>query len=247
LVLDAAWNAGIRYVDAARSYGRAEAFLASWLRTRGNAGRPVVGSKWGYEYTGQWRLDADTHEVKEHSVKMFQRQRAESAELLGDALDLYQVHSVTQDSPALDDAALLDALAELRATGVSVGVSLSGPSQREALERVLSVERDGCRLFATVQATWNVLEPSAGPVLQAAHDAGMGVLVKEAVANGRLTPRATDCQVSEVIAPIASREGTTIDAIALAAVVDQPWVDVVLSARPPSSTCARTWGGWPSY
>src|SRR5438132_12994570 len=30
-VLDAAWEAGVRYFDAARSYGRAEAFLAGWL------------------------------------------------------------------------------------------------------------------------------------------------------------------------------------------------------------------------
>ena len=33
-VLDAAWDAGIRYFDAARSYGRSETFLASWLQTR---------------------------------------------------------------------------------------------------------------------------------------------------------------------------------------------------------------------
>jgi len=26
-LLDAAWSAGVRYIDAARSYGRAEAFL----------------------------------------------------------------------------------------------------------------------------------------------------------------------------------------------------------------------------
>ena len=30
-VLDAAYEGGVRYFDAARSYGRAEAFLASWL------------------------------------------------------------------------------------------------------------------------------------------------------------------------------------------------------------------------
>src|SRR3954466_15692319 len=30
-VLDGAYDAGVRYFDAARSYGRAEAFLASWL------------------------------------------------------------------------------------------------------------------------------------------------------------------------------------------------------------------------
>jgi aryl-alcohol dehydrogenase-like predicted oxidoreductase len=47
-VLDAAYGAGIRYFDAARSYGRAEEFLASWLRARQIApGAVTVGSKWG--------------------------------------------------------------------------------------------------------------------------------------------------------------------------------------------------------
>ena len=33
-VLDAAWEKGIRYFDAARSYGLAEKFLSSWLRKK---------------------------------------------------------------------------------------------------------------------------------------------------------------------------------------------------------------------
>ena len=55
-MLDAAYAAGVRYVDAARSYGRAEEFLAGWLAERGHAD-VIVGSKWGYRYTGGWRLD----------------------------------------------------------------------------------------------------------------------------------------------------------------------------------------------
>jgi aryl-alcohol dehydrogenase-like predicted oxidoreductase len=48
-VLDAAFVAGIRYIDAARSYGRAEDFLASWLRERKiKPDEIVVASKWGY-------------------------------------------------------------------------------------------------------------------------------------------------------------------------------------------------------
>ena len=33
-VLDTAYEAGVRYVDVARSYGLAEAFLSSWLGSR---------------------------------------------------------------------------------------------------------------------------------------------------------------------------------------------------------------------
>ena len=36
-MLDAAYAAGVRYADAARSYGRAEEFLAGWLAERGHA------------------------------------------------------------------------------------------------------------------------------------------------------------------------------------------------------------------
>src|SRR3954468_8802772 len=35
-VLDAAYAAGVRYFDAARSYGRAEEFLGGWLADRGH-------------------------------------------------------------------------------------------------------------------------------------------------------------------------------------------------------------------
>jgi aryl-alcohol dehydrogenase-like predicted oxidoreductase len=73
-VLDAAFGAGIGYVDVARSYGRAEAFLASWLASRGiTPGALSIGTKWGYTYTAGWRVDADRHEVKDHSLAMLRR------------------------------------------------------------------------------------------------------------------------------------------------------------------------------
>jgi aryl-alcohol dehydrogenase-like predicted oxidoreductase len=47
-MLDEAWALGVRYFDAARSYGRAEEFLSGWLQSRGiPADAVVVGSKWG--------------------------------------------------------------------------------------------------------------------------------------------------------------------------------------------------------
>src|SRR5215471_5088766 len=56
-VLDDAYTAGVRWVDAARSYGLAEDFLAGWLAARGHQDL-TVSSKWGYAYVGQWRTDA---------------------------------------------------------------------------------------------------------------------------------------------------------------------------------------------
>ena len=80
----------------------------------------------------------------------------------------------------------------------------------------------GRSVFDCVQATWNLLEPSAGPALQEAHAAGLGVLVKEALANGRLTARndAPDfARQRRLLEEVAGRLGTTLDALALAVVL----------------------------
>ncbi|MCZ9343731.1 aldo/keto reductase, partial [Streptomyces sp. TRM76130] len=111
-LLDAAYAGGVRYFDAARSYGRSEEFLAGWLAARPEADDVAVGSKWGYTYTADWSTDAVQHEVKDHTLATHERQRAETDALLGDRLDLYQIHSVTPDSPALTDQALHARLAE---------------------------------------------------------------------------------------------------------------------------------------
>ena len=228
-VLDAAYDHGVRYLDAARSYGRAEEFLASWLDARGlNPDEVTVGSKWGYTYVGDWRMDAETHEVKDHSLAALTRQLAETRALLGDHLDLYQVHSATLDSGVLEDPAVLAELARLRDDGVVIGLSSSGPGQAATIRRALEVTADGVGPFACVQATWNLLEPSAGPALAEASAAGWGVIVKEAVANGRLTPHGQG-PAAAALGRVAARHGAGVDAVALAAVLANPWTDVVLS------------------
>jgi aryl-alcohol dehydrogenase-like predicted oxidoreductase len=179
-MLAAAYAAGVRYVDAARSYGRAEVFLAGWLAERGHAD-VIVGSKWGYRYTGGWQLDAPVQEVKEHSLAMFTTQLAESRALLGDRITLYQVHSLTVDDGLFTDASLLAALSRLRAESVIIGLSATGPRQADTIRRALPVTVDGQQLFTATEVTWNLLEPSVGPAAAEAAAAGWAVLVKEAV------------------------------------------------------------------
>src|SRR5262249_38177862 len=189
-VLDAARAAGVRYVDAARSYGRAEEFLGRWLAERGVPRDAItVGSKWGYRYTAGWAVDAPVHEQKELSVGRFRTQLAETRVLLGEALALYQIHSATAASGALGDPILLSALVEARRSGAfpAVGLTLSGPESARSLELAVDARADGEPVFDVVQATFNLLEPSLAPGLTAAHDAGLGVIVKEVHANGRLT------------------------------------------------------------
>jgi aryl-alcohol dehydrogenase-like predicted oxidoreductase len=120
----------------------------------------------------------------------------------------------------LDDDDVAAELERLRAEGLAVGLTVTGSRQAETIERAVELSR-----FDTVQATWNLLERSAGPALARAHGEGVGVLVKEALANGRLTDRGDVERVREH----ARRLGVPSDALALAAVLAQPWADVVLS------------------
>ncbi|MFF2348729.1 aldo/keto reductase [Kitasatospora sp. NPDC058115] len=239
-LLDAAFAAGVRYFDTARSYGRAEEFLGAWLAARPREAREVtVGSKWGYTYTAGWRASGvPVHEVKEHSTEVFDRQLEETRELLGGLPDLYLVHSVTPDSPALTDPALHARLAALAAGGVRVGLSTSGPEQATAVRAALGVTVGGRPLFAAVQSTWNLLEPSAGPALAAAHEAGWLVVVKEGMANGRLAGRNATGPDTAALRALAARTGATCDALALAAVAAQPWADVVLSGAATTAQLA---------
>lgn len=253
-VLDAAWAYGICYFDAARSYGRAEEFLGNWLRTRAIAPQEVaIGSKWGYTYTADWQVTADKHEVKEHTLPVLQRQWQESQHSLAGYLRLYQIHSATLESGVLTNTAVLTALLALKQQGVAIGLSLSGPQQAATLAQALSVMVDGVRLFDAVQATWNLLEQSATGTLQHAHDLGLVVIIKEALANGRLTQRNVDPAFAAPLALLqkeATRLNTTMDALALAAVLAQPWVTIVLSGAATveqlhSNVAARTvtWDG----
>jgi aryl-alcohol dehydrogenase-like predicted oxidoreductase len=97
---------------------------------------------------------------------------------------------------------------------------VTGTGQADTIERALAVGG-----FEAVQATWNLHERAAERALTRAHEAGLRVYVKEALANGRLTARGA----AGPLAAAARERSATEDAIALSAALAQPWADVVLS------------------
>ena len=235
-VLDAAWESGVRYFDCARSYGRAEEFVGSWIVAREIGPEDIsIGSKWGYTYTADWQVQTPegiAHEVKQHELQILENQHLESSNKLGPHLKLYQIHSATPESGVLENKDVLAGLWSLKQDGMQIGISVSGLSQADSIERAITIEFDGVRLFDSVQATWNLLENSAGNSLQSAHESGLKVIVKEGLANGRLTSRNDNHEFAKqftLLNKVAAERKTSVDALALAAVANQPWVTIVLS------------------
>ncbi len=231
-MLDLAFAEGIRYFDMARSYGRAEDFFHSWLQSKQLPPEAVyAGSKWGYTYTAGWQVEADKHEVKEHTLENLNKQWEASQRLLPH-LRLYQIHSATFDSGVLDRTPVLNRLVELKQKGILIGLTLSGAQQAAVLHTAMEKTVDGTRVFDAVQATYNILETSCGPALAEAAEAGLGIIVKEVFANGRLTSRNNHPEFvprKEQLQDIGAPFHADIDAVALAFVLAQPWAHLALS------------------
>jgi aryl-alcohol dehydrogenase-like predicted oxidoreductase len=198
----------------------------------------VVGSKWGYTYTAGWKVDADKHEVKEHTLPVLRKQIEESRAYLGSYLKIYQIHSATLDSGVLENDDVLEQLADMRDQGLVIGLSLSGPEQAATLRQAMEIRISGEPLFRSVQATWNLLSQGITSALNDAHASGMGVIIKEALANGRLTSRNDNAHFAakrQLLEKVANAVEVPIDALALSAALAQPWADVVLSGAAQAS------------
>lgn len=224
-VLDASYAAGIRHVDTAHSYGLAETFISEWLETREIADI-FLTSKWGYRYVGAWDSTSVPQETKELTLRRFAEQAPISFRRFGARLSGYQIHSATIESGVLSDDGILDAMGALADDGTLIGLSTSGPDQAAAVDAAIALSASGRIPFSFVQSTWNILEPSVGPALRRAAPAGFGVIVKEALANGRLT---RGDAVPAHLDTIGARRGVGRDAVCLAAALALDCDPVVLA------------------
>ena len=106
--------------------------------------------------------------------------------------------------------------------GWAIGLSVSSPKQDEVLRRAMEIEVDGEKVFDSVQCTYNVLEQRPGPTLLEAHKAGMDIIIKEGLANGRALRNPTVIKYAEKLS-------CSPDQLALACILAQPFEPRVLS------------------
>lgn len=231
-VLNEAYKLGVRYFDTAPSYGKGEAFLSEW-----NAATDykdvVLGTKWGYTYVANWELGfSGQHEVKEHSLKKLLEQWQVSKKMLP-KLKYYQVHSATFESGILENQDVLNQLFEIKKeTGLQIGISTSSANQKEILEAALKISIKNEILFDCFQVTYNVFEQSTFLVLQHILQSGKTVIIKEALANGRVFQNENFQHYNEsykLLKQLSDKYKVGVDAVALRFVMDSLKPNYVLS------------------
>lgn len=216
-VLDEAYRLGIRYYDTAPGYGMAEQMLIDWVADK-NDPAIEVATKWGYTYVADFDPDATQHEVKEHSLSKLNEQWQQSKKLLPN-LQIYQIHSATLETGVLENRPVLERLAELKKEyGLQIGLTATGANQTEIIRRALDVEVHGAAIFHVFQVTYNVFDQSLASISDRIIDRGGKIVVKEALANGRVFPNNDYPHYSgayKALITLAEKYQTGTDAIAL--------------------------------
>ncbi|MCK0131716.1 aldo/keto reductase [Flavobacteriaceae bacterium F08102] len=231
-MLDEAYTLGIRFFDTAPSYGMGEKYLLKWHTQR--AHKDVhLSTKWGYTYMANWKIGyRGKHEIKEHSLAKLQEQWSHSKALLP-ALALYQIHSATFDSKVLNNTAVLEELYRLKKEHViNLGITSSGIHQAALLKTASEIHLYHEPLFDSFQVTYNLFEQSTHNVLRQLLKAGKQVIIKEAMANGRVFPNQqfpNYQKTYQILTKLAHKYHVGMDAIALRFVLDYVKPSLVLS------------------
>jgi len=238
-MLDFAYEQGLRHFDTAPSYGKGEEFLQQWYDQ--NKHQDVnFSTKWGYTYVANWNLEfKGAHEIKEHTVDKLLEQWLVSKNLLP-ALKIYQIHSATFESGVLENTEVLHKLFEIKSkTGLKMGISSSGANQSDIIEFAAQINIKGKPLFESFQVTYNLLESSTQEVLEGLIKSGRTVIVKEALANGRVFKNSDYKHYSSLhkdLESLAKKYRVSEDAVALRFIIDHLGPDVILSG---ASTAAQ--------
>ena len=216
-ILTEAYSQGIRHFDTAPGYGIAESILLEWI-SEFQPKDITISTKWGYTYVANFNRNANVHEIKEHSLDKLNEQWEVSKHLLP-YLKIYQIHSATLDSGVLENREVLKRLSQLKQEyNLKIGLSTSGKNQNEIIEKALSVKVDNNTLFDSFQVTFNVFDQSLLKITPLLKQENKTIIVKEALANGRVFPNADYNHYKhtyELLEFLSNKYNTSIDAVAL--------------------------------
>lgn len=218
-MLDFAYENNVRYFDTAPSYGNGERYLIDWNNERKH-NDVVLSTKWGYTYVAKWELGfTGKHEVKEHSIAKLLEQWNVSKVLLPE-LKIYQIHSATLESGVLKNESVLIQLHHIKKqAGIEIGISTSGHNQNEIIVEALNIKVEDEYLFNSFQVTYNILEQSTFEVLNLLHTKNKTIIIKEALANGRVFDHLNQ-EVFPLLKRLSDKYNVGIDAVAMRFVIE---------------------------
>ncbi len=185
---------GVNLVDTAPAYGASEERLGALL-AGGRIGRRedwVLCTKAGEEFesgpdgAGVSRFDFSRAGVERSVLRSLKR-------LGTDVLDVVLLHSDGDDARVIERDGGLGALAAMKRSGAVRAIGISTKTLGGAL---LAIDRG----VDVIMVTYNACETADGPAIDRAAAAGVGVLIKKALASGhveRLGVAATDASPVE--------------------------------------------------
>ncbi len=230
-ILETAYEEGIRYFDTAPGYGLAEQLVLDWVHVKQDP-TIEVATKWGYTYVANFDPEAEIHEIKEHSLTKLKEQWKQSKKLLP-YLKVYQIHSATFETGVLANQAILNHLAEVKANhNLLMGITTSGTNQVAVIQKALEVVINGIPLFDAFQVTYNILDQSLAEINQKLLQENKRMIIKEALANGRIFPNEKYPHYGglyKILGSLAKKYKVGIDVIALRFCMDSLMPYKVLS------------------
>ena len=166
-VLNTALDNGVNLLDTAACYGNSEELIGEAVSDRRD--EYILATKAGHaapDETGEaWTGPTVTRSI-ERSLRR----------LKTDHVDIVQLHSCDVD--VLEKGEVIRALEDARAAGKTRFISYSGDEEAAAW----AVDSG---IFATLQTTFNLVDQNARRgLLEAASNAGMGIIIKRPIANG---------------------------------------------------------------
>jgi len=166
-LLETARGFGVNLIDTAPAYGTSEERLGGLLAKRDDW---VIVTKAGEEFRdGRSHFDFSPAAIRSSVERSLGRLRT-------DWLDVVLVHTSDDDASVVRDSAALDTLCELREAGM---IRAIGASTKSVEAGLLALERSNVVMLAL-----NSDDQSQVPVIEAAREAGVGVLIKKPLRSG---------------------------------------------------------------
>ena len=139
-------------------------------------------------------------------------------------LSTYQIHSATLDTGVLENTLILERLVELKQKfNILIGLTSSGANQTEILQKAMPIKINGEFLFDAFQVTYNIFDQSLFEQCKELVAQGRRVIIKEALANGRVFPNEKFPNYNlayQTLQDLAKKYHVGIDAIALRFCID---------------------------